>query len=207
MKKTTAAIIALALLFIGLIIMDNLVNWSWYWKLLVAVGPAVLPFLFTKKSSATPAGTCSTPRASNAEVIDQITTSLLSLLFAAALIYGVYLGISSLWNWGTQIDSTQTRVVENGFPRHDAKYPPTRTERSFRKTFQAGETSTVFSATEGEYFRVYRMDKPIRTRMKHPEVLGWDTITRPGRFRMDKTGTLEVFSPEGPNTVEIGRTR
>jgi len=211
MSKITAAIVSGVILCAGLIVIDNLVDWAWYWKLLVALGPAVIPLLFIAKTPTTCPGTPAAKPNSPSALLDQIVTSILSLMFAGAIIYGGYLAISSLWYWGTEgttaYDQPQTRVINNGFPRHDAKYPPTRTERPFRKTLAAGETSTVMTVTEGDYIRIYRVDKTLRTRVKHPDVLGWDTVTRPGRFRMDKTGTFEIFSQDGPNTVEIGRTQ
>lgn len=210
MKKTTAALVALALLFIGLIVIDNLVDWAWYWKLLVALGPAIVPLLFIAKTPTTtypgtPAARSNSPSA----LLDQIVTSILSIMFAAAIIYGGYLAISSLWYWSTGgktvLDHPQIEVVNNGFPRHDAKYPPSKTERSFKKTLAAGETSAVLDVKEGDLIRIYRLDKPIRLRVKHPEVDGWDTITKPGRLRLEKSGTVEIFSPTGPNSIEIGR--
>ena len=212
MKRTTALVISLMLFGVGLVLADNLLDWSMGWKITVAVALALVPTYFIGRGSATgsattPATTTTPAAAITYPGLDKAWIWILTILIGGLVVYGAVFWVSvPIRNLVREAVATpDTQIVETGFPRHDAKYPVQDVVVPFNKILAAGKTYQVFKLKQGDIFHVIQLSAPIKYKIENPAVTGFAPITNNVKIRVNYDGNLLIVSSTGRNTVMITR--
>ena len=210
MTRSTATVISLLILGAGLILADIYLSWDWYWRLALVVIVALLPFALVQQvpapAGANPTTPCTPAPAGTSMIETVIVWSIMTILVSLAIyaVLGVISSVLVYWNGNYErLLARETKVVETGFPRHDAPTPPTYSIPPFRKTLKAGKVYDVFPMKAGEVFKVHQMNAPIQVKVTTPEPRSFDGITRPGYRQAKTTGMLQVLSATDNNLVQI----
>jgi len=208
MKRSTALILSLMLFGVGLVLADNLLDWSMGWKIAVAVALALVPFYFIGRGSAPTPGTTTTPAAAiTYPGLDKAWIWILTILLGGLVLYGAVFWVSvPIRDLVREAVATpDTHIVENGFPRHDAPRQEQDIIPPFNKILSAGKTYQVFKLKRGDIFNVTQLSAPIRYKIENPVVTGFAPIDNPIKIRVNYDGNLLVVSTAGRNTVMIAR--
>ena len=185
--------------------------WS-MWEVKVALASIVVLFIIVllvvrKRKNSAPR-TSSSPKAVTIGFSGYIIQFAMALLFATAAVWAAWhwgvLGISN--TLGPQNpwvrDQPRTVVVNNGFHRHDAKFPKIITPKPLKKKLQPDRVYDAFKVEKGDYFQI-SFSRPIKLRIKGTGSTGFAKYKTPGRFRAKNGGVIQVQSETGGNIVKV----
>ena len=205
--------VVIVLMGTTIILTNQLTSWPLIWKLAPAGGLLLLGFIALASSgsatttAATPvATTTSTPTTDKTSPAEMLVTAILTL----ALVGGVawFIGakvipfLQDTPNAAWVQNLPETRIVNNGFHRHDAVYPPLIRQTPFSQTVEAGRVYDTIEIEEGDFFRI-QFDRPIDLRIVGSEDTIYTRHTDPGRYQATRTGTIQLRSETGRNHVQI----
>lgn len=183
--------------------LGGLWNATWIkWTLGVLVVLAFLIFWIWIEDTSTPS--TSTPKRISSLIMRWSVTILLGIAAIWIIWTQVFpfvrenFGPSNSW---VQNQPTVT-VVNNGFHRHDAKFPKTITPRPLDRKVKPDVIYDAFEVKKGDLFRV-SFSRPIQLRIKGPGSTGFATFKTPNRYRATNSGLIQIRSETGGNHVRV----
>ena len=96
----------------------------------------------------------------------------------------------------------EVTVVNNGFHRHDAKFPKIIEPDAFHKTVQPDRVYNAFEVKPGDVFQL-KFYRPIWYKIKGEQRTVWTLCKTPGKFRATTSGMIQIKSETGGNDVRV----